>query len=229
MLTIRDLPEGERPRERQVREGVGVLSNIELLVAVLGSADMDEAADVLKRAGGLLGLGRLSDAEIRALLGGSARANALVRALELGRRVTFALQNEDLLGRMQINSADAVARFASGLIGSDTQENLLVIFLDTKNRVIGHEIVYRGTINQVSIRAAEVLRPALAANAAALIVAHNHPSGDVTPSPDDRTTMDALYKAAVLLDVNMLDALIVGPCAGRYTSFAQQGWSPAVR
>jgi DNA repair protein RadC len=222
-LTIRDLPDTERPRERLEQLGPGALASAELLALVLRSGRAGENAvrlgeRLLAEHAGLGGLARLSLSELRAVKGfGTAKAAQLVAAFELGRRVALETQGV----RPQITSPADAARLLLPEMSRLEQEHLRVLLLDTRNRVIGVHEVYKGSLNVSMIRIGEVFREAVRRNCAALIVAHNHPSGDPAPSTEDVNVTRQLVDAGELLDIEVLDHLVIGH--GQYVSMKERG------
>jgi DNA repair protein RadC len=223
--TVHALPESERPRERLRQLGAGALALRELLAALLhtgtrgcGSAtsgdwDVLAVADALIATfGGLPGIAQARLEELQRVRGiGPARAVALKAALELGRRATLAGAE----ARAQVrNPADAAALIQSAL-GQVEQEEVWVLCLDTRNRVLGRAIMlYRGQLAEVPMRIAEIFKHAIRLNAAAVIVAHSHPSGDPAPSQNDICVTRELVKASKLLSIDLVDHIIVGSGAG---------------
>ncbi len=220
---IRDLPGNERPRERLKQVGAGALSNTELLAIILrtgvgGESVLDMAGRLLARYGGIIGLARASFAELEAERGlGKAKTAQLKAALELGRRMLLAAPQE----RPAIRSPADVAEFLIADMAHLPQEHFRVLYLDTRNRLQGMETVYVGTLNSSRIRVAEVFREAVKRGCAAIIVVHNHPSGDPTPSPEDVEVTRQLVAAGDLLDIKMLDHLVIG--AQRFVSLRERG------
>jgi DNA repair protein RadC len=220
--TIRELPAEERPRERLREHGPAALSNGELLAILLRSGSARE--NVLAQAGrllttwnGLAGLARVSFAELCAAHGvGEAKACQIKAALELGRRLAAALPEE----RPEVTRPDDVAGLLLTEMSLLEQESLRVVLLNTKNRVLGIREVYRGNVSSAQVRPAEVFRDAVRENCTALIVVHNHPSGDPTPSPDDVAVTHDLIAAGRLLDIELLDHLVIG--GGRFVSLKAQ-------
>ncbi len=220
---IRDLPSNERPRERLVQAGPAALSNAELLAIILrvgvkGENVVRMSERLLAKYKGLDGLARASFAELCAEKGmGLAKAVQLKAALELGRRLLLTSPND----RPTVRSpADAAALIMLDMAGLE-QEHLRVILLDTRNRVIAISEVYKGSLNSAMIRVGELFRDAIRHNCAALIVAHNHPSGDPTPSPEDIAVTRQIVEAGKLLDIEVLDHLVIGQ--RRYVSLKEQG------
>ena len=221
--TIKDLPSGERPRERLARLGPGALSDAELLAITLrvgtgGENVIRMAERLLVSFGGLDGLARVGVAELARTHGmGQAKAVQLKAAFELGRRLS-SLSPED---RPQIREAADAARLLMGDMSYLHQEHLRVLLLDTRNRVEHVHTVYIGNLNASMVRAGELFREAIARNSAAIILAHNHPSGDPSPSSDDIDVTRQAVQAGGLLDIEVLDHLIIGH--QRYVSLREQG------
>lgn len=219
---LRERPELDRPLARLAAVGASALSDAETLaLIVVGNADPDAVArcqEALAIVGGWLGLQRASLAELRALPGLSAlRAARLKAALDLGRRVS-----EEQLERAQIKSPADAATLLQPAIGDKDQEHLVVLVLDTKNRLIGGiHTVYIGSVNSTMIRVGEVLRPAIRLNATSILIAHNHPSQDPTPSPEDILITRQIVEAGKLMDIEALDHLVV--CSSRYVSLRERG------
>lgn len=221
--TIKDLPVDERPRERLARVGEGALSTAELLAIILrtgvgGENVLALAARLLSLYGGLPGLARASFAELQAEKGlGQAKTAQLKAALELGRRILLAAPED----RFIVRSPTDVAQLLMAEMAHLEQEHFRVLYLDTRNRLLGSETVYVGSLNASHIRVSEVFRDAVKRNCAAIIVVHNHPSGDPTPSPEDVEVTRQLVAAGDLLDIEVLDHLIVGQ--QRFVSLRERG------
>jgi DNA repair protein RadC len=148
---------------------------------------------------------------------GQAKAAQLKAALELGRRLTLSGPEQ----RPQITNPRDVVNLLSLEMGYLAQEQLRVLCLDTKNRVVSQHTVYQGTVNSSVVRAAEVYKPAITRTCPAIVVVHNHPSGDPTPSPEDIRTTEQLRKAGELLDIDLLDHIILGQ--QRHVSLKERG------
>ncbi len=215
-ITMQDLPDADRPRERLLRQGAGTLSSAELLAIILGAGTRQEnvlqlAARILAHTGGLHALARLTPAELTTIKGvGNARAAQVLAALELGQRLSSYPPAE----RPRIESAADAARLVQEM-GHLPQEQVRVILLDSGRRVIAIPTVYMGTVNASVVRVAEIFREAITRNCPAIILAHNHPSGDALPSPEDVQLTRTLSSAGRLLDIHLVDHLIIG----------QNGWS----
>ncbi len=220
---ITDLDEAERPRERLQRLGAQALSSAELLaillrVGVHGENAVQVGQRLMQTFGGLPGLHRASFDEVCAQRGiGEAKAAQVKAAIELGRRLAAEAPDERPAIHSPQDAADLVRYEMSAL----EQEELRVILLDNRNRMITVEEVYRGSVNSSQVRVGELFKAAVRRNAAALIVVHNHPSGDPTPSPDDVAVTRAIVQAGKLLDIDVLDHLVIG--GGKFISLKERG------
>jgi DNA repair protein RadC len=204
---IRDLPASERPLYRLNKHGTAILSASELLALVFGSADgLSLAQELLARFGSLHQLARISEAQLTRVHGiGPAQAARLAATLELSRRLQLPPSGE----RSRIcNPADG-ANLLMPEMGHLDQEELRVIVLDTRNNVLKIPTIYKGSLNTSVVRVAEVLRPAIELQGAAQIVAHNHRSGDPSPSPEDVNVTRQIVQAGKLLDIEVLDQCAV--------------------
>jgi DNA repair protein RadC len=222
-LTIKELPADERPRERMQLRGPQSLSNADLRAILLSTGLKGEpvtamAERLLVTFGGLGGMLRADLEEIAAERGmGPAKATTIKAALELANRLS-ALRSED---KPQIASPDDVVDLLGLEMAALEQEQLRVVLLDTKNRVVATRTVYQGSANQAMVRAGEVFRDAVRRNAVGIIVVHNHPSGDPTPSSADVALTAELVRAGQLLDIEVIDHLIIGQ--GRHVSLRRLG------
>jgi DNA repair protein RadC len=220
---ITDLHEAERPRERLASRGPQALSSAELIaillrVGVRGENAVQVGQRLLQHFGGLSGLHRAPFEELMNQHGiGAAKAAQIKAAIELGRRLTL----ESPEARPTINSPADAAALVQYEMSALEQEHLRVLLLDTRNHVLDVVEVYRGSVNTAQVRVGEVFKAAIRRNAAALIVVHNHPSGDPTPSPDDVAVTRAFVQAGKLMDVDVLDHLIIG--LGKYVSMKERG------
>ncbi|MBN2149386.1 MAG: DNA repair protein RadC [Anaerolineales bacterium] len=218
-----DLAEQERPRERLQRLGPQALTNAELLAILLRTGVPGENAvqvgqRLLQVFGGLAGLHRAPFDTVCEQHGlGEAKASQIKAAIELGRRLSLESPEE----RPVIHSPQDAAALVQYEMSALEQEELRVILLDTRNRVLDISTVYRGSVNSTQARVGELFKPAIRRNAANLIVVHNHPSGDPTPSPDDVAITRAIVQAGKLLDVDVLDHLVIG--SGRFVSLKERG------
>jgi len=220
---IREIPPAERPRERLRDYGADSLSTAELLAIILrtGSAEqsvLNLATSLLARHSGLGGLARLSFSDLTAIKGlGAAKAAELRATFELALRLS-ALQPEE---RPVIRSPADVMSLVGGEMGLLDQEHLRVLLVSTRNQVLAVSEVYKGNVSSALVRTAELFREAVRQNAPSLILVHNHPSGDPSPSPDDVSMTKQAIAAGTLLGVEVLDHVIIGD--RRHASLKQLG------
>lgn len=209
---ITELANSDRPRERLAALGAEVISNAELIAILIrsgieGMNALQMAQDILMQHGGLTGLHKLTYEELCNQRGmGPAKAAQIKAAIELGRRLSL----ENSQDQPSINSPEDAAALVMYEMGALESEHLRVMLLDTRNRLLKILEVYRGSLNSSFIRIGELFRDAIRANAASIIVVHNHPSGDPTPSPEDVAVTKELVEAGRLLDLEVLDHLIIG-------------------
>jgi DNA repair protein RadC len=223
-MAIPDWPEDERPRERLLRQGATALSDAELLaiflrVGVRGQSAVDLARTLLGHFGSLTRLFAAGPAEFAAIPGmGDAKYAQLQAVIEMARRAL----REELAARDLLATPAAVRDWLRLHLGALPREVFVALWLDARNRLIADEVLFTGTLTQTSVYPREVVKRALAHNAAAAILAHNHPSGAAEPSAADELLTRALKEALALVDVRLLDHFIV---AGSATpvSFAERG------
>ncbi len=223
-MHIRDWPVGERPREKLLRHGAGALSDAELLAIFLGSGlrgrdAVATARELLGAHGPLRALLERPPGQLSQLPGlGPARACLLAAALELGNRhLAAALERGAAL-----TDASSAGRYFAQRLRGQPQEVFAALFLDTRHRALAFEELFRGTVDSAEVHPREVVRRALALNAAAVIVGHNHPSGCTEPSAADRAVTARLKQALALVEVRLLDHFVVGD--GAPVSLAARGW-----
>ena len=222
-MAITDWPVQERPRERLLALGAASLADAELLAILLrtgikGKSAVDLARQLLGRFGsvaGLLDAGFTNLAETPGL--GTAKLAQLQAALELARRAL----KEEISSRSALSSPRAVRDYLRLALAGREQEVFVVLLLDAQHRVIAHEELFRGTLTQTSVYPREVVKCALRHNAAAVIFAHNHPSGVAEPSHADEILTRSLKSALALVDIQVLDHFIVA--GSRTMSFAERG------
>jgi len=207
-MALKDLPAAERPRERLLREGPAALADYELLAIVLGAGRKGESALMLAMRlladDGLDGLRRRGAAGLHQVAGlGPARAAQVAAALELGRRAHRPPE------RVRLDEPEQVYDYLRRRLDPHVEE-LLVLLLDGRLAIVGEVRVARGGRGGLGLAPADVLRPAVAAGAAGLLLAHNHPSGDATPSQADVDTTRQLHEAAQLLGIELVDHLVIG-------------------
>ncbi|MDA1036458.1 MAG: DNA repair protein RadC [Chloroflexi bacterium] len=209
---IRDLPGGERPRERLRDAGAAALSNTELLAILLRTGTpvenvLDLSTRILAHFNGLAGLARATHPDLCSLYGfGDAKSAQLLAAIELGRRLQVANSPD----RLAISSPEDVANIVSGDMADFDQEHFRVLVLDTKNHVLASPDVFVGSVNSTSIRTAEVSREAVRRNSPGIILVHNHPSGDPEPSAEDASVTREIVAAGKALDIEVLDHVVIG-------------------
>lgn len=223
MGTIRDCPPRERPRERLGRLGSAALSTVELLTILVGSGTREWSADRVARRllatyPDLRSLASRSPGELARLEGiGSATAARLSAACELARR----LQRERKARRPVFSTPGAVWRHLALELRDRERERFLVLCLNTRNELVREVVVSVGSLNASIVHPREVFKPALACSAAAIVIAHNHPSGDPSPSREDREVTRTIAEAGRVLDLPLHDHVIVG--ADSYFSFRDSG------
>ncbi len=222
-LTIKEMPSAERPQEKLKLRGAASLSNGELLAILLrtglpGETVVDVAQRLLATHGGLLGLSRVEYTDLCKERGlGEVKAAKLKAAVELARRLQVERPDE----RARVSSPEDIAALVSSEMAALDQEELRVVLLNTKNEVLRIVTIYRGSVNAAQIRVAEIFKEAIRQNAPSLVIIHNHPSGDPTPSGDDIAVTRELVQAGRLLDIEVLDHLVIGD--GRHTSMRRKG------
>ena len=222
-MAITDWPDGERPREKLLVRGAASLSDAELLAiflrtGVAGKSAVDLARELIARFGGLTKLFAASEVDFCAVHGmGQAKFVQLQAVLEMSRRAL----KEELQHGDALSSPRVVRDYLQLLLGGRHQEVFLVLFLDTQHRVIASEELFHGSLSQTSVYPREVVKRALAHNAAAVILAHNHPSGVAEPSQSDKLLTNALKQALNLVDVRVLDHFVVA--TGQTLSFVETG------
>jgi DNA repair protein RadC len=222
-LMIRDILPEERPRERLRQFGERSLSNTDLISILLntgikGESVVQVAGRLLKHAGGLRGLYQMPFEELAGVKGiGESKACKIKASLELGRRLAAAAPDD----RVAIEGPEDVVRLLGVEMEALTQEQLRVAILDTRHRVIRHEMVYQGSVNSAQVRIGELFRDAVRLNATAVIFAHNHPSGDPSPSAADISLTADIVRSGQLLDIAVLDHVVIGH--GRWVSMKRLG------
>jgi DNA repair protein RadC len=218
-MSIRNWPDGERPREKLLTRGGSALSDAELLAIFIGSGRRGESAvdigrRLLARAGGLKAL--LDTPRAHGI--GTVAWCRLVAALELGRRYLDA----EVKSTIVISDPVTSARYLKSRLCGYPYEVFACLFMDSRHRMLAFEELFRGSISGASVHPREVVRRCIAHNAASVIFAHNHPSGVAEPSADDRTVTLRLRDALGLIDVRVLDHIVVGE--GEPISLAERGW-----
>ncbi len=222
-LIIRDLPAGERPRERMSAYGPESLSTAELLAIVLRVGSRGESAvrlaeRLLSELGGITGIAQARLPQLSALPGiGLAKAAQIKAAFELGKRLATSADGLKTV----ISNASAAAQLVMEDLRYRQQECLVGIFLDTRNQVICVRTLTKGTLAGSPAHPREIFREAIAQGSATIILCHNHPSGDPTPSRDDIALTERLTKVGEIMGIPIVDHIIIG--AGRYVSLKDAG------
>ncbi|MFC3678515.1 RadC family protein [Bacterioplanoides pacificum] len=223
-MSISDWPEMERPREKLLSQGAQVLSDAELLAiflrtGVAGKSAVDLARELLSQFGSLRALLQADQPTFCSHLGlGSAKFAQLQAVLEMAKRhLAQELQRGDALTSPQLTQ-----RYLLAQLRDRSQEVFACLFLDNQHRVIRYQELFHGTLDGAAVYPREVVKQALSQGAAAVILAHNHPSGVAEPSRADRAITDRLQQALALVDIRVLDHLVVGD--GYCVSFAERGW-----
>lgn len=225
-MPLKDLPPDARPREKLLARGPGALSDAELLALLLrtglaGKGVLQLAQELLDEQtgfGGMAGLLHATADDLKRIKGlGPAKRAELVAVLELARRAMA----EQLKERAALDTPEAVKHYLQLHLGAKKHEVFAVLFLDSQHRLLALEELFRGTLSQTSVYPREVVLRALHHHAAAVVLAHNHPSGTVSPSRADEALTQALKAALALVDVRVLDHVIVAP--GQALSMAEKG------
>ena len=209
--SFKSLPPNERPRERMLSLGAATLSNVELIAVLLrtGTATdnvLQVAEQILIKCGGLAGLMRATHTDLMKIDGmGPTKATQIMAVVELAKRAMIL----PAAARVVIDKAEDAARLFMDMQFLE-QEHVRILLLDSARRVIASPTIYIGTLNSSVLRVSEIFRDAITRNSAAIVMAHNHPSGDPTPSPEDMELTHTLIAAGKLLDIQVIDHLIMG-------------------
>jgi DNA repair protein RadC len=226
-LKICEMPEDERPREKLLNRGANALTDAELIAILLrtgrvGRNVVEIARDLLKEYGSLEGASRCDVKELRKIAGiGKTKALELVAAFDLGKRLV-----REKLSKQKLDSPELVHELIGAEMRMLRKESLRVVLLDTRYHLIRLEEISLGSVNESIAHPRDVFRPALIASAYAVIVVHNHPSGDASPSQTDHNLTRRLAEAAELLQIKLLDHIIIGAPTERqpgYFSFKEAG------
>ncbi len=220
------MAEDERPREKLIQRGRAALSDDELIAIFLrtglkGCNVLELAARLKRAAGSLTALGRMEAREITQCCKGigSAKAATLAAVFELGHRaVKESMEREDM------STPAAIYEYLAGDLRYEQQENFVVLMLDTHRRLIRRSNISKGTLNRTMVHPRDVFREAIVSNACSIILAHNHPSGDPTPSKPDRELTRELISAGTAIHIPVLDHIIIGAGTSPYYSFREHGF-----
>ncbi|MDU0329741.1 RadC family protein [Paenibacillus barengoltzii] len=220
---LRDLPSEERPRERMIKYGAGALSHAELLAILLRTGTRQESAvhmaqRLLAELGGLRGLVDVSLEEMTSLKGiGPAKAVQLKAGIELGQRLAKSRLPDQAVIRSPHDAAELLMEQMRYL----QKEHFVCLFLNTKNHVIAQETLSIGSLNASIVHPREVFRAAIKCSSASVVCAHNHPSGDPTPSPEDIRMTRRLCEAGEIIGIDVLDHIVIGD--GKFVSLKERG------
>ena len=219
---IRELPEGERPRERLLEHGGRSLADSELLAVLLrtgrkGVSALQMAMDLLRESGGLAGLLTATPHSLRRCGIGPAKAATLLAAVEVGRRMA----REQLLDHEPLSRPVDVARYLALRYRTCDQEVMGALFLDVRNHLLGEREIFRGTISRISVEPREILRECLQRGAAAVYLFHTHPSGDPSPSAEDLLFTRRMAEAAEIVGLRLADHVVLGD-RGRWASLKER-------
>jgi len=220
-IKIKDLPPEERPREKLIKYGIESLSNAELLAILLGSGTkdlnvVDLSKQILTNAKGLANLSSHNLSDLKIYKGiGEAKALTLISAFELGRRAISEKERDNI----KIISPEDVVNFAISLLYHKKKEVFKVIFLNRANLLIGEKTISEGGLSSLVIEPRDVFKEAITQKASAVILVHNHPSGDKEPSEKDIEITESFYEAGKILEIPVLDHLIIA--GKKYFSFRQ--------
>jgi DNA repair protein RadC len=225
-MTVKEMPVCEQPREKAKLYGIRSLSSAELLSVLLrtgrkGTNAIETADELLRKAGGVGRLASMSMKELTQIKGiGEVKALQITAAFELNRRIAL----EETRHRDLVTEPEVLVEWLKKEIGLSMQEEFLVVYLDVQHRIISYEVLFKGTLNMSCIYPREVFKQALLSNCTSLVLVHNHPDGEVTPSSDDLTATAEIIRLGTYFDIEVMDHLIVS--RKQYLSFRQEGILP---
>ncbi|MCT4632171.1 MAG: DNA repair protein RadC [Firmicutes bacterium] len=223
-FTIKEMPLSERPREKMIREGVDTLSNSELLGSILGTGTRKESAvilsqRILNQSEGLVSLSQMSIEELKRINGiGEAKACQIKACFQLCHR----LSSEKSFNKKSVKSPGDAAIYLESQLRFEKKEYFVILLLDTKNQVIAKEVISVGSLNSSIVHPREVFKVAIKRSAASIILAHNHPSGNTSPSQEDIKVTKRLIETGDIVGVKVLDHIIIGD--GGYLSLREEGY-----
>ena len=209
---IKDIPKEERPRERAIKYGVGNLSNEELISIILKTGTKNISVKDLssKILSSIKKISDLKDMTLNSLTKingiGTVKAIELLVSLELGKRVYYVV-NKD---KIKLNNSKIIYEYFKDIFMGETQENFYAIYLDSKSKLLSYKLLFRGTLNTSCVHPREVFKYAFLESAYSIIVMHNHPSGDSTPSPQDEEVTSSLFKIGSLVGIPVVDHIVFG-------------------
>lgn len=220
---MKDMPVGQRPRERLIREGARVLSDPELIAILLRTGDSNKSAvelatEVLSRFSGLKNLVQTGVEELTVIKGiGPVKAAQLKAAIEIGRRLASATQCH----QPAIRGPEDAASLVMEEMRHFDREHFCALLLNTKHQLIAQEVISIGTLNSSLVHPRELFKTAIKRSASAIILVHNHPSGDPTPSSEDREITRRLQEAGSIIGIEVLDHIVIGD--NKFISFRDKG------
>lgn len=218
-IMIKDIPVSERPRERAIKYGINNLSNEDLISIIIKTGTKDESVKTLsnKILSLVKNINDLKDLTLQRLTNingiGNVKAIELLCALELGKRVYYRVDKENI----KLNNSKVIYNYFKDLVIDEKQENFYAIYLDTKSNLITYKLLFKGTINTSCVHPREIFKYALLNSAYSIIVFHNHPSGDPTPSPQDKEVTNSLFQIGKLMAIPVIDHIVFG--SNNYFSF----------
>lgn len=223
-LSIKNWSEEDQPREKLMAQGRQILSDAELIAILIGSGNREESAiELCKRIlnesqNNLNELAKFTVSDLTKFKGiGEAKAISIVAALELGRR----RKSEEILEKVQVSSSNQVYEYIKSVLTDLPHEEFWIVILNRANKIIGKQLIGRGGVSQTTADVKVIFKKSIDKLASAIILAHNHPSGNLKPSPSDISLTKKVVEGANLLDLKVLDHLIIGD--GNYLSFADEG------
>ena len=223
MFMIKELPINERPRERFIKYGPSSLQTFELIAIILRTGSKDESVlELAKRVtykyNTLKELSKASIKDLKTIKGiGNSKAIELLSAFEIGKRVN----NESFMTQNKLHSPESIYLYLKSDLEMKTQEHFIALYLNTKGELLKKETLFIGSLNSSLIHPREIFKHAVLNSAAAIIICHNHPSGDPTPSKQDLEITKLIHKNSLMMDIELLDHIIIGK--DRYYSFKEKG------
>ena len=223
MFMIKELPMKERPRERFIKYGPSSIQTFELIAIVLRTGSKDESVlELAKRVTymtkSLKDLGNTSIKDLKSIKGiGDSKAIELLAAFELGKRVF----KESFIEQSKLQSPEKIYQYLKSELEMKTQEHFLALYLNIKGELIKKETLFIGSLNSSLVHPREIFKHAVINSAAAIIICHNHPSGDPTPSKQDIDITKLIHKNSLMMDIELLDHIIIGK--DKYYSFKEKG------
>lgn len=221
MFFIREIPHHERPRERFIKEGPDALLTYELIAIILRTGSREDSVlnlskKILYQAKTLRALSMLDIADLTSIKGiGPSKAIQLLAAFELGKR----MHSEDYQKRLKVHNPESIYLFLKDKLELKTKEHLIGLFLNSKGELIKKETIFVGTLNSSVIHPREIFKEAVKVSAASIVIAHNHPSGDPSPSAQDIEITKRLHQNGLMMDIEVLDHIIIGQ--NKYFSFKE--------